>query len=259
MGILNVTPDSFSDGGDFTDSGAAIAAGFAMAEAGAAVVDVGGESTRPRSRPTVPDVEAARVVPVVAGLARQGVAVSVDTRNAGTMEAALAAGARIVNDVSALRHDPRAASVVAAAGCPVVLMHMRGDPATMHEHAAYGDVAAEVTRALAARVAAAEAAGIDRSRIAVDPGIGFAKRAADNVALLRHLGMLRSLGCPILLGVSRKGFIGELSGEPVARRRVAGSIAAGLHAAAHADVLRVHDVSGTMQALRVWRGLDGFG
>ncbi|MBN8889573.1 MAG: dihydropteroate synthase [Rhodospirillales bacterium 70-18] len=260
MGILNVTPDSFSDGGAHADADRAIEAGLEMAAEGADLVDVGGESTRPRAAPTPPDEECARVVPVIRALAARGVAVSVDTRNAATMRAALAAGARVVNDVSALAHDPDAAGVVAEAACPVILMHMRGDPATMHTQARYDDVAVEVTRELAARIAAAEAAGIRRAAIAVDPGIGFAKAAAENLALLPRLSLLLNLGCPIVVGVSRKGFIGGLAGEPVARRRGPGSLAAGLHAALHgAAMLRVHDVAATAQAVRVWRGLLGLG
>jgi dihydropteroate synthase len=260
MGVLNVTPDSFSDGGAHADAGSAIAAGLAMAEAGAALIDVGGETTRPRAAPTPPEEERRRILPVIRGLAAQGVAVSVDTRHAATMKAALEAGARVVNDVSALAHDPEAARVVAEAGCPVVLMHMRGTPATMHEHAQYTDVALEVARELAARIAFAEAAGIARAAIAIDPGIGFAKMAPDNIALLQRLPLLLNLGCPLLVGVSRKLFIGTLSGEKVPTRRLPGSLAAALHAAQHgAAILRVHDVAETVQAVRVWRGLAGLG
>ncbi len=260
MGVLNVTPDSFSDGGDYSDPQRAIDAGVAMAVAGAEVVDVGGESARPGAEPTPPETELARVLPVIRALAAQGVAVSIDTRNATTMAAALDAGARIVNDVSALTHDPSSAALIAAHGCPVVLMHMRHDPETMTSLARYDDVALEVTQELAARVAAAEAAGIARSSIAVDPGVGFAKTADHNLALLPRLTLLLNLGCPVVVGVSRKGFIGRLSGERIARRRGPGSIAAGLYAALHgAAVLRVHDVAETVQAVRVWRGLIGLG
>ncbi len=253
MGILNVTPDSFSDGGRM-DPAAAIAHGLEMAEAGADIVDVGGESTRPGAAEIEPAEEGRRVLPVIAALARQGVAVSIDTRHAATMAAALEAGARIVNDVSALAHDPAAAALAAARACPVVLMHMRGDPATMNALASYDDVAVEVTRELAARLAAARAAGV--ADVALDPGIGFAKRAEHNLALLRHIGLLHNLGCPLLVGVSRKAFIGRLTGASDPRDRVAGSLAAALPAAlAGATVLRVHDVTETAQAVRVWRGL----
>lgn len=253
MGILNVTPDSFSDGGRHPDP---VAAGFALHAAGADIVDVGGESTRPGAVAVDVATEIGRVIPVISALARAGVVVSVDTRNAATMEAALDAGARIVNDVSALRHDPRASEVVARRGCPVVLMHMRGDPTTMAGLARYADVAHDVAGELCARVAVAEAAGISREQIAIDPGIGFAKGAALNVELLRHLEVVAAIGLPMLIGVSRKGFIGLLSGETDAAARGPGSIAAGLWAVAKgAAILRVHDVAATVQAVRVWRGL----
>lgn len=196
------------------------------------------------------------MVPVVRALAAQGVTVSVDTRNADTMAAALDAGARIVNDVSALTHDPASASLVAARGCPVVLMHKRGQPDTMAELGQYGDVAAEVAAELAERVAVAEAAGIARNAIALDPGIGFAKGTAENVAMLARLGVLLGLGFPVVVGVSRKGFIGRISSEAEPRRRFPGSIAAGLAACLEgAAVLRVHDVAETVQAVRLWRAI----
>ena len=258
MGILNTTPDSFSDGGLHLDPGLAVAAGQRMVAEGAAILDIGGESTRPGAAPTPPEEERRRILPVIRALAGAGVPLSVDTRNAGTMAAALDAGASIINDVSALSHDPRALPLVAARGCAVVLMHMRGTPATMGAHAAYGDAAADVLAELAARVAVAESAGVARDRIAVDPGIGFAKSFRDNAGVLRALATFRALGCPILVGVSRKGFVGQLSGVPDPAERLAGSIAAGLFAAAHgADILRVHDVAATVQALRVWQGLAG--
>jgi dihydropteroate synthase len=255
MGIVNVTPDSFSDGGDHFATTAAIAAGQAMIDAGADIVDIGGESTRPGAAVVPVAKEQGRVLPVVCALAARTV-VSIDTRNAATMEASLDAGARIVNDVSALSHDPAARPAIAARDCGVILMHMRGEPATMMRQAQYDDVAVEVTRELATRLAEAEAAGIERSRIAVDPGIGFAKNDPHSVELLQRLGILMNLGCPIVLGASRKGFIGRLSGETEARRRAPGSIAVGLHALLHgAWILRVHDVAETVQAVRVWHGL----
>ena len=258
MGVLNVTPDSFSDGGVNLEPEAAIRTGIAMAEAGADILDVGGESTRPGAQPVSPETEQARVLPVVRALAGLGVLVSIDTRHAATMAAALDAGAAIVNDVTALAHDPAAPGLIAARGCPVVLMHMRGDFATMYAQAVYGDVAREVRDELAARIAACEAAGIGRARIAVDPGIGFAKTAEQSVAMLRGLEVLRGLGCPIVVGVSRKSFIGALAGEQEARRRLPGSLAAGLFAMSRgAAILRVHDVRETVQALRVWRSLAG--
>lgn len=252
MGIVNLAPDSFS--GDGLSGEAAIARGRAMIAAGADILDIGGESTRPGAAPVPPGEECRRILPTIRALAPLA-PVSVDTRNAATMAAALAAGARIVNDVSALRHDPGAARVVAAAGVPVALMHMRGDdPRTMQDHPCYADVALEVAGHLAGRVAAAEAAGIPRRCIALDPGIGFGKTVEHNLALLRRLPLLAGLGCPILVGASRKGFIGRLSGEAEAGRRVPGSLATALLAATRgAAILRVHDVAETAQALRVWR------
>lgn len=254
MGVLNVTPDSFSDGGTHADP---VAAGLAMAADGADIIDVGGESTRPGASPVAPDVEQARVLPIIRALATAGLLVSVDTRNASTMAAALAAGAAIINDISGLTHDPDAASVVAAHRCPVVLMHMRGTPQTMNARAVYRDVVQEVKAEIAARLDAAIRAGIALDRIVLDPGIGFAKLAEQSVALLRGLPQLVTLGCPLLVGVSRKSFIGRLSGESDARQRLGGSLAAGLFALAQgASILRAHDVRETSQAIRVWHSLS---
>ena len=257
MGVLKVTPDSFSDGGRHLDAASAIGAGRRMLADGADLLDIGGESTRPGALPTLPGVEQARVLPVIEALAAEGAIVSVDTRNASTMAAALAAGARIVNDVSALRHDPAAAGVLAKSDCQVILMHMRGNPMDMTTRKSYGDIAEDVTAELAERVEFAVAAGISRDRIAVDPGIGFAKGLAENLALLPRLSVLSRLGCPIVVGVSRKGFIGALSGESDPAKRAPGSIIAGLMAVQQgASMLRVHDVGETVQAIRVWRGLS---
>jgi dihydropteroate synthase len=256
MGVLNVTPDSFSDGGNFLDPVVAIAAGVAMAAAGADIIDVGGESTRPQSRPTSQEEEQRRVIPVIRGLAAAGLRVSVDTRHAATMAAALDAGAVIVNDVYALAYDAAAAPLVAARGCPVVLMHMRGMPADMYAEARYDNVAADVVRELGQRIEAAERAGIARERIAVDPGIGFAKTAEHSLELLRRLPELATHGCPILVGVSRKSFLGAVTGEQDARHRLPGSLAAGLFALSKgAAILRVHNVPETIQAIRVWQAL----
>lgn len=255
MGAINVTPDSFSDGGRFLAPEAAIAAGEAMRAAGADILDVGGESTRPGATPVPPELEQARILPVVRALARAG-PVSVDTRNAATMRAALEAGAAIVNDVSGLAHDPDAARVVAEAGCPVILMHMRGTPRTMQSLAVYRDVALDVAEELGFRLAAAEAAGIPRGRIVLDPGIGFAKTPEQNLALLARLPLFHQFGCPLLVGVSRKSFIGRYGGEAEPARRLPGSLAAGLWAiSAGAAILRVHDVRETVQALSVWRAI----
>jgi dihydropteroate synthase len=256
MGILNVTSDSFSDGGAYPDAAAAIAAGIAMAAAGADILDVGGESTRPGAAAVPPDVEQARVLPVIRALAQRRLRVSVDTRNVTTMLAALDAGAAIVNDISGLSRDPAAAPLLAARSCPVVLMHMRGEPATMNAHASYDDVAIAVTSELALRVAAAERAGIAVERIVIDPGIGFAKTMEHNLELLRRLPLLLNLGCRVLVGVSRKAFIGKLSGIAKPSDRDPGSLSAGLYSAARsASILRTHDVPRTVQAFRVWGAL----
>ena len=256
MGILNVTPDSFSDGGKHVDAQAAIDAGFAMAAAGAAIIDVGGESTRPGAPLIWEGDEIKRVEPVVAALAKGGVAVSIDTRKAVVMEAALASGAGIVNDISALRYDERALEVVARAGCPVVLMHAPSATSDPHAGGEYAHPLFDVYDLLAARVAACTAAGVDPARIIVDPGIGFGKGVADNLALVGGLALFHTLGCPILFGASRKRMIGALDGEAAADARLGGSVALHYQAASHgAQLLRVHDVPETRQALRMWRGL----
>ena len=256
MGILNVTPDSFSDGGRHAIPAIAIKAGMAMIAAGADILDVGGESTRPGSVAVSPEIEQDRVLPVIRALAASGALVSVDTRHASTMAAALAAGAAIVNDVSALTHDPDALSVVARAGCPVVLMHMRGTPETMNGLACYDNVVSDVRAELAETLARAVHGGVAAERIALDPGIGFAKTAEQSLALLRGLPDLTTLGRPLLVGVSRKSFIGRIAEQPDAARRVGGSLAAGLYALSRgARILRVHDVEETVQAVRVWSSL----
>jgi dihydropteroate synthase len=258
MGIVNVTPDSFSDGGDFADADRAIAHGLALAEAGAEILDIGGESTRPGSAPVSPAEEIARIEPVIRDLANRGLAVSVDTRHATVMQAALAAGARIVNDVTGLTGDPASLGVVARAGCPVVLMHIQGEPRTMQENPVYDDVLLDVFDWLEERVGACAAAGIPPERIAVDPGIGFGKRSlGHNLPLLRGLSLLHGLGCAVLLGVSRKRFIGTLSGAADPKARMAGSVAAGLYGVGQGvQILRVHDVAETRQALAVWSALQ---
>ncbi len=257
MGILNVTPDSFSDGGQFMDDPAvANAHASAMLEAGAALIDVGGESTRPGAAAVWEGDELKRVVPAVERLAAMGAAISVDTRRPGVMEAALAAGAHIINDVSALRHDPRSLEFAARSGAPVVLMHAPGEGEDLHGSGEYGDVVLDVFDWLAARRDAALAAGIARDRIVLDPGIGFGKSLADNLALMNALPLFHALGQPLLLGASRKRMIGALSNEVPAHQRVAGSVALALKGMdAGVQLLRVHDVPETMQALRVWRGL----
>jgi dihydropteroate synthase len=257
-GILNVTPDSFSDGGGNQDDPVSAAqAGFDMAAAGAALIDVGGESTRPGAQPVWEGDEVKRVVPAIERLAASGTPVSIDTRKATVMEAALAAGAHIVNDVSALLWDDRSAGIVAAAGCPVILMHSPDPRHGPHGGEGYADVLTEVFDWLEARIAAAVSAGIDRTKIIVDPGIGFGKRLSDNLSLINGLAMFHGLGCPVLLGASRKRMIGALSNEAPVGERLGGSIALAIKGASlGAQLLRVHDVPETVQALRVWRGLQ---
>ncbi len=256
MGILNVTPDSFSDGGKHVDVAAAIEAGFAMGVSGAAIIDVGGESTRPGAPLIWEGDEIARIERVVAALAKGGVAVSIDTRKAAVMEAALAAGAQIVNDVSALRYDDRAMEVVVSAGCPVVLMHAPSAKSDPHAGGDYSHVLFDVYDMLAERVAACIAAGIDPAKIIVDPGLGFGKGVGDNLAVINGIALFHTLGCPILFGASRKRMIGALDNEAAADQRLGGTIALHYQAASQgAQLLRVHDIAENRQALRVWRGL----
>jgi dihydropteroate synthase len=251
MGVVNVTPDSFSDGGLFLDADAAIAHGEDLVRDGAEILDVGGESTRPGADPVPLDEELRRIEPVVTGLAGSGAEVSVDTSKAAVAAAALDAGAAIVNDVTALRGDPEMAGLCAERGPVVVLMHMLGTPRTMQEEPRYGDVVEEVKAFLAERLELAVAAGIAEQRIWLDPGIGFGKTAAHNFELLRRLGELRELGRPLLVGTSRKSFIGGADGSPP-DERIGGTIASSVLAAAEgADVLRVHDVAEVRQALAV--------
>ncbi len=251
MGILNVTPDSFSDGGRNAAPDIATAAAQAMAQAGADIIDVGAESTRPGAAAVDLAAELARLEPVLPGLA--GLNWSIDTRKAAVMLAALDGGAALVNDVSALGHDPAALAVVAARRCPVVLMHAQGTPADMQAAPQYDDVLLDVYDWLAARIATCVAAGIARDRIIVDPGIGFGKTLDHNLALLRGLPLFHGLGVPLLLGASRKALIGRIAGETRAEARLPGSLALALHGAAcGVQVVRVHDVAETVQALAVW-------
>ncbi len=235
---------------------AAVAAGLAMVSAGADIIDIGGESTRPGACEVDPAEEAARILPVIGQLATAGVVVSIDTRNATTMTAALNSGATIINDVSALQHDPRSAEIIARSGCPVILMHMRGTPRTMDQHTQYADLVQEVINELSAQRDGAIAAGINPQAIALDPGFGFAKTSQQTISLLRALAQFQDLGHPLVAGISRKRFIGLLAGESDPGQRDLGSIMAAIFAASHgAAILRVHDVSGTKQALRVWHAL----
>ena len=258
MGVCNVTPDSFSDGGAFLSAEAASARIAAMRAEGAEILDIGGESTRPGAAAVAPEEEAARIAPALA--AASGARVSVDTRNAAAAMAGLRAGARLFNDVSALSHDPQslnAARAYAEAGGAVCLMHAQGDPQTMQKDPRYDHVLLDVYAYLEGRIAVAEAAGIPRSALIVDPGIGFGKTLEHNLALLRGLSLFHGLGCALLLGVSRKRFIGTLGAEPEAARRAPGSIAAALWGVGQgAQIIRAHDIRETAQALAVWRALS---
>ena len=256
MGSVNVTPDSFSDGGAHATAEAAIAHGLRLAEAGADVLDIGGESTRPGADAVPVDEELRRVLPVIEALAAQtALPISIDTSKPEVMRAAVEAGAGLINDVYGLRREG-ALETAAALGVPVVLMHMLGEPRGMQDAPEYDDVVAEVHRFLAERIFAAEMAGIERRRIVVDPGFGFGKTTAHNLALLAQLARLGELGVPVLAGLSRKRSIGELTGREVAAERVAGSVAAHLIAAQNgARLLRVHDVAATVDALQVWQAV----
>ncbi len=248
MGVLNVTPDSFSDGGVYPDPGAAVAAGEAMVEAGAAILDVGGESTRPGAEPVGAAEEIDRVVPVIEALAGLDVPVSVDTSKPEVMRAAVGAGARMINDVNALR-APGALEAAGALGVPVCLMHMQGEPRTMQAAPRYDDVVEDVYQFLFSRVAACEDAGIPRARLVLDPGFGFGKTLAHNLSLMKHLRRFAESGLPLLVGVSRKSLIGAVLDRPV-DQRLAGSLALACHAAREgAHILRVHDVAPTRDAL----------
>jgi dihydropteroate synthase len=252
MGILNVTPDSFSDGGRHAAPVVAIKAAHAMAGAGADIIDIGAESTRPNAAAVDLATETARLAAVLPGL--DGLNWSIDTRKAGVMAQALGAGAAMVNDVSALTHDPAALALVAAHDCPVVLMHAQGSPETMQDAPSYDDALLDVHDWLAARIAACEAAGIARHRIIADPGIGFGKNLDHNLALLRGLTLFHGLGVPLLLGASRKQLISRLAGDVPPDQRLPGSLALALHAAAcGVQIVRVHDVPETVQALAIWQ------
>ncbi len=256
MGILNLTPDSFSDGGKH--AGAELAAAEAMLAAGADILDIGGESTRPGADFVPAEEEAARVLPVIGALGAKGIGpLSIDTRKAAVAKAALGAGAGLFNDVSALTFDPESLNVAAASGAALCLMHAAGSPKDMQKNPQYENILLDVYDHLEARIRACEARGIPRARILVDPGIGFGKTMAHNLALLRGIGLFHGLGCGILLGVSRKGMIGKIAGEPRPERRFAGSVALGLAALDQGvQMLRVHDIAETGQAIALWSALN---
>ena len=258
MGILNVTPDSFSDGGQHTGAARSVAHGRQMAADGADIIDIGGESTRPGAETVPVEAEIARTEPVIRALRHDlPVPISIDTRKSAVAEAAVAAGATLVNDVSGFTYDRMLAPVCARENLPVCVMHALGDPETMQDDPRYDDVLLDVYDFLEAQVVMLEAAGIPRGRILIDPGIGFGKTVAHNLALLNGLSMFHAIGCPLLLGASRKGFIGKLTNTPIAADRVPGSVAVALAAAAQGvQLLRVHDVGATRAALQVWQVIE---
>ncbi|MFZ5774354.1 MAG: dihydropteroate synthase [Thermodesulfobacteriota bacterium] len=253
MGILNVTPDSFSDGGRFVGQEAVETQVKAMLASGVDIIDVGGESTRPFSEPVPPEEELTRVLPAIASIRRlaPGTAISIDTTKAAVAEASLAAGADIINDVSALRYDPAMVEVAMARQAPVVIMHMQGTPRDMQVEPAYSDVVREIIDFLAERIAWAEAQGLGRDRILVDPGLGFGKTVTHNLCILKHLAELKQLGCPLLIGHSRKAFIGKILDLPVENRDCATASIAAYCAMQGADIIRVHDVEQSRQAIRM--------
>ncbi len=260
VGVINVTPDSFSDGGDAFDAADAVSRGRRQMEEGAAILDIGGESTRPGSEPVGLDEEIRRIEPVMRGLAGEGALISADTRKAEVMAAALDAGAAIVNDVSALTFDPRALDMVAARAAPVVLMHAQGDPLIMQAAPVYDHVSLDVYDYLEGRIEVCLEHGVVRENICVDPGIGFGKTLEHNLTLLRDLPLFLGLGCPVMLGASRKSLIARIAGEADPKKRLPGSLAlalAGLRAGV--QVLRVHDVAETRQAVEVWQAVEGTG
>lgn len=257
MGVVNVTPDSFSDGGQYLDTRAAIAHGLRLVEEGADSLDIGGESTRPGSKPLPVEEEIRRIRPVIEGLAGCGAQVSVDTRNAETMQMALELGVDIINDISGFLHDPHALDVVTESSCKIILMHMQGTPETMQANPVYQDVVQEVTDFLASRIAVCGAAGIDKNRIIADPGIGFGKTLEHNLKLLNNMSKFKSLGVEILLGASRKRFIEAVHAASPPDQRLGGSIAAVLGAYDQGiRHFRVHDVKATDQALSVRQAIS---
>jgi dihydropteroate synthase len=256
MGILNITPDSFSDGGKFSDAAVAVEAAHEMMKMGASIIDCGAESTRPGAKPVWEGDEIARLQPVLERLKGSSGWLSADTRKSNVMRMALENGAQIINDISGLLHEPDSMQVVATAKCPVIIMHMQGDPQTMQRQPEYGDTLLDVYDWLEARINACEVAGVSRTQIIIDPGIGFGKSLRHNLDLLNGLSLFHALGCPILLGVSRKTFIGALSKEETADARLPGSLSAALHGLSQGvQILRVHDVAETLQAMKIWLGL----
>ncbi len=263
MGILNVTPDSFSDGGSFATQASALAQAELMIDNGVDIIDIGGESTRPGAEVVPAEKERKRVLPIIKKLAatikkkKADVTISIDTRKSAIAREAIAAGATIWNDVSALTFDENSVDVAAELGCPVILMHAMGTPKTMQDDPSYEDVIGEIRLWLATRIAVAVSAGVKSENITIDPGIGFGKRLEDNIEIINRLRAFKELDYPILLGASRKSFIGKIDGSE-ADARLGGSIAAAIWSAEQgADIIRVHDVPETVQALKVWRAIQG--
>ncbi len=258
MGIVNVTPDSFSDGGKYLDTGQAISHGLELLDQGADILDIGGESTRPNAEIISPEEEIKRVVPVIKGLANANKArfISIDTRNAKTMSAAIKAGANIINDISALTHDAKSVHIVADSNLPICLMHMQGNPQNMQDSPAYGNVVDEILSFFDERLEFCTCHNIDQSRIIIDPGIGFGKTLEHNLAIIKNISKFKRLGCPILLGASRKSFIGSICGEKDPKRRVSGSLAAALYGLSQdVEIFRVHDVFETKQAFDIYKAI----
>lgn len=257
MGIVNVTPDSFSDGGQYANAETAVSHGLKLLEQGADILDVGGESTRPNAAEVSVEEEVKRVVPVIEGLQSTKSVISIDSRNAETIQCAIGAGANLINDVSALSHDVNSLNVAASCSAPICLMHMRGKPETMQENPVYGDVVDEICAYFEDRMELCTRHGIDVSRLILDPGIGFGKTVDHNLDILKNIRRFKSLGCPVLIGASRKSFIGEIVGETHPQDRLGGSLAVAIYAAEHgADILRVHDVAQTVQALKLAKVLS---
>lgn len=257
MGVVNVTPDSFSDGGDFYNKNKAIEHGRKIVSQGAQILDIGGESTRPGAETVSLQEELDRVIPVIEGLADCGAMISIDTRNAKTMREALNAGAHIINDISALEYDSSSVDVVKQANCPVMIMHMQGSPSTMQENPNYNNVLEDVVLYLRARINILETAGVDKNAIIIDPGIGFGKTLEHNLILQRNIKTFCELGVPVLLGTSRKSFIGHIDNDAPAHLRLGGSISSvlwGISQGVH--IVRVHDVAETVQAIKVWRAIE---
>ncbi len=252
MGILNVTPDSFSDGGRYLNAEEIAEQAARMIDAGADIIDVGGESSRPGAKAVSEEEELARVLPAITAIRRRhGVAISVDTTKAGVARRAIAAGADIINDISGLRGDPEMIGVVRETGARTVIMHMQGTPRTMQENPVYGDVVNEIRDFLQRQVSWAVAQGVERKKLIVDPGIGFGKTVQHNLSLLKHLAEFNQIGCPVLIGHSRKAFLGKTLGLEVAKRDTATAIVSALCVTQGVDILRVHDVEGTAQAVRL--------